>query len=42
MVRLAVIGGVVKDSNKKNVKNAKKVRFYKELTHFQNTKDCQD
>jgi hypothetical protein len=34
--------GVVRASNKKNLKNAEKVRFYKGLTHFQNTKDCQD
>ena len=31
-----------KDSNKKNLKNVEKVRFYKGLTHFQNCKDCQD
>ena len=42
IVRLAVISRVVKTSNKKNMKNAKKVRFYKGLTHFQNGKDCQD
>ena len=42
MVRLAVIVGVVKASNKKDLKNAEKVRYYKGLTHFQNTKDCQD
>ena len=28
--------------NKKHLKNAEKVRFYKGLTQFQNTKDCQD
>ena len=37
-----MIVGVVKASNKKNMKNAEKVRFYKGLTHFQNLKDCQD
>ena len=42
IVRLAVIVGVVKSSNKKNLKNAEKVRFYKGLTQFQNLKDCQD
>ena len=42
IVRLAVIVGVVKASNKKHLKNAEKVRFYKGLTHFQNTKDYQD
>ena len=42
IVRLAVIVGVVKASNKKNLKNAEKVRFYKGLTHFQKDKDCQD
>ena len=42
IVRLAVIVGVVKASNKKHLKNAEKVRFYKGLTHFQNLKDCQD
>ena len=31
-----------KDSNKKHLKNAEKVRFYKGLTHFQTLKDCQD
>ena len=31
-----------KDSDKKDLKNAEKVRFYKGFTHFQNTKDCQD
>jgi len=34
--------GVVKTSNKKHLKNAEKVRFYKRFTHFQNNKDCQD
>ena len=34
--------GWSKDSNKKNLKNAEKVRFYKGLTHFQNAEDCQD
>ena len=29
-----------KDSDKKDLKNAEKVRFYKGLTHFQNAKDC--
>ena len=42
IVRFAVIVSVVKDSNKKNLKNAEKVRFYKGLTLFQNSKDCQD
>ena len=42
IVRLEVMVDVVKDSNKKNLKNAKKVRFYKGLTQFQNRKDCQD
>ena len=42
IVRLAVIVGVVKASNKRNLKNAEKVRFYKGFTHFQNLKDCQD
>ena len=42
IVRLAVIVGVVKDSNKIACKNAEKVRFYKGLTHFQKPKDCQD
>ena len=41
-MRLAVISRVVKAINKKNLKNAEKVRFYKGLTHFQNAKDCQD
>ena len=31
-----------KDSNKKHLKNAEKVRFYKGFTHFQNAEDCQD
>ena len=31
-----------KDSNKIAYKNAEKVRFYKGLMHFQNSKDCQD
>ena len=31
-----------KDGNKKHLKNAEKVRFYKGLTCFQNLKDCQD
>ena len=34
--------GVVKASNKIAWENAEKVRFYKGLTHFQNSKDCQD
>lgn len=34
VVRLAVISRVVKASNKKNLKKAEKVRFYKGLTHF--------
>ena len=34
IVRLAVIVGVVKASNKIAYKNAEKVRFYKGLTHF--------
>ena len=42
IVRLAVIVGVVKASNKIACKNAEKVRFYKGLTHFQKDKDCQD
>ena len=42
IVRLAVISRVVKASNKKNLKKAEKVRFYKGLTHLQNNKDCQD
>ena len=42
IVRLAVIVGGVKASNKKDLKNAEKVRFYKGLTHFQNLKYCQD
>ena len=42
IVRLAVIVGVVKASNKKGLKKAEKVRFYKGLTHFQNSNDCQD
>ena len=29
-------------SDKKHLKNAEKVRFYKGLTHFQKDKDCQD
>jgi hypothetical protein len=37
-----VIVGVVKASDKKHLKNAEKVRFYKGLTLFQNGKDCQD
>ena len=37
-----MIVGVVKASNKKHLKNAEKVRFYKGLTHFQNNNDCQD
>ena len=37
-----MVVGVVKASNKKHLKNAEKVRFYKGLTHFQNAKDCQD
>ena len=41
-MRLAVIVGVVKARNKKDLKNAEKVRFYKGLTHIQNVKDCQD
>ena len=36
-----IVGGV-KDSDKKHLKNAEKVRFYKGLTLFQKDKDCQD
>ena len=34
-----MIVGVVKPSDKKHLKNAEKVRFYKGLTHFQKDKD---
>jgi hypothetical protein len=34
--------GIVKASNKKDLKNAEKARFYKGLTLFENAKDCQD